>query len=100
MNTSLRFDSGYTAVIDSTTDGLFVSRKEERFFTAENRPGCYDEVRHLAARALRVHRKTGQQTFRMTHKGFSAVIIWSPSEILVDTSIEEIYIGRFWFAIN
>jgi hypothetical protein len=45
MNTSLRFDSGYFAVIDAITDPLFISRKDELFFSAKNLPACYDEVR-------------------------------------------------------
>jgi hypothetical protein len=98
MNTSLRFDSGYFAVIDNTTDGLFISRKDERFFTAENLPTCYDEVRHLAVRASRIYRKTGRTIFRMTHKGFRAIVQCTPYEILVDTSVEGTMIGNFWFA--
>jgi hypothetical protein len=96
MNTSLRFDSGYFAVIDAITDPLFISRKDELFFTAKNLPACYDEVRHLAVRASRIYRKTGRTIFRITHKGYRATVHCTPWQIFVDTSTEGV-LGNYWF---
>ncbi|CAB4150412.1 hypothetical protein UFOVP569_27 [uncultured Caudovirales phage] len=100
MNTSLRFDSGYCAWIDSTTDPLFIARKDESFFSTENLPACYKEIRTLAARSLRTHRITGQQIFSISHAGFAAIVSIEADGILVDTSVTDFYIGNFWFAIN
>ena len=100
MNTSLRFDHGYCAWIDSTTDPLFIARKDESFFSEANLPACYKEIRTLAARALRTHRITGQEVFSISHRGFAAIVQCTPYEILVDTSVTDFYVGNFWFLIN
>ena len=95
MNTSIRFQDAYTAHID-----INHNRYDDASYTNENRPSCYAEISHLAARALRMNRKTGRRLFSMTHKGYRASITVDPNVgIWVNTSVVGLYEANYWFTV-
>ena len=92
---TLTFDNAYTAWLSKDA-----RRCDESFYTNDNRPACYPEIRHLAGRAWRINRKTGSQIFKMSHKGYTAIISIHDNVMHVDTSVENCYIGNFWFTVT
>ena len=95
MNTSIKFQDAYIAHIDANHN-----RYNEASYTNENRPSCYAEISHLAARALRNYRKTGCRLYNLTHKGYRASVTVDPNVgIWVSTSVVSLYVGNFWFTV-